>query len=40
MKTAITVVLAVVVILECVVFGPRLYKDYHKKMQYKNSKAE
>ncbi len=39
MKTAIIVVLTLILALECIVLGPRLYKDYHKKKQYKNTFA-
>ncbi len=39
MKTATITFLALVLLVELIVLGPRLYKDYHKKKQYKNTFA-
>ncbi|GIZ26687.1 MULTISPECIES: RICIN domain-containing protein [Morganellaceae] len=39
MKTAIILVLTLILVSECIVLGPRLYKDYQKKKQYKNTFA-
>lgn len=39
MKTAIIAVLSLILVSECIILGPRLYKDYYKKKQYKNTFA-